>query len=212
MYCEIGKDTVCSRDSLKEGMCPVKWALDCVSEAREHDCGKSVTCRDGLTQLKAILSDLCAGQAEDGDVELALNLANYILTTPGCELAEKVAANVKWSIETYRTDWDAHRRKKCANLVCFYDVYAAPDKCTGCGECPGICPVGAIKGGAGLISVVNNVKCTHCGKCFDACPAGAFQKAGMVKPALPTEPVPVGSFGGGEDGGRRRRRRGSTEE
>ena len=40
------------------------------------------------------------------------------------------------------------------------------------------------------------------------CPVGAIKKAGLVKPPVPTDPVPVGSFGAaaGAGGGRRRRR------
>ena len=212
MYCEIGKETIPSRDTLREGMCPVKWAYDQVCAAHELDCGKTVTCRDGLTQMKTILGEIITGHANEEDVDLALELAKYMASTPGCELSEGIAKNVQWSIETYRSDWDGHRRKRCATMTCFYDVIADPAKCTGCGKCPGICPAGAIAGGAGLISVVDNSKCTHCGACFAACEAGALGKAGPVKPALPEAPVPVGSFEGAGEGGRRRRRRGAAEE
>ena len=75
-----------------------------------------------------------------------------------------------------------------------------------------VCPAGAVSGGEGLISVVDTARCTHCGQCFAACPAGAFTKAGMVKPALPEAPVPVGSFSAEAGGGRRRRRRGGDAE
>ncbi len=211
MYCDHNKDCIPSQDSLKEGMCPVKWALDCVSIAHENDCGKAVTCRDGLTQLKVIISELAGGQAEAEDIELVEAIANYIDTTPGCELAELTAKNVLWSLNTYRSEWDAHRRKRCAANECYYDVIVDPAKCTGCGQCPGLCSYGAIAGGAGLISVVDNAACKHCGQCLTACPEGAILKAGLVKPALPSEPVPVGSFSAEEAGGRRRRRRGSEE-
>ena len=41
------------------------------------------------------------------------------------------------------------------------------------------------------------------------CPVGAIKKAGLIKPPVPTDPVPVGSFGAGAGaGGGRRRRRG----
>lgn len=213
MYCDHNKDVVPSQDSLKEGMCPVKWALDCVNVARANDCGKAVTCRDGLAQLQVILSDLVAGQAEEDDVELVSAIANYLATTPGCELSELVGKNVLYSLNTYRSEWDAHRRKRCSAMECFYDVIVDPAKCTGCGQCPGLCPEGAIAGGAGLISVVDNNACIHCGKCLTGCPEGAVMKAGLVKPALPSEPVPVGSFEAGEaGGGRRRRRRGGSDE
>ncbi len=211
MYCDHNKDCIPSQDSLKEGMCPVKWALDCVSTARDNDCGKAVTCRDGLAQLKVVIAELAGGQAEAEDIELVEAIAKYMATTPGCELAELTAKNVLWSLNTYRSEWDAHRRKRCAAKECYYEVIVDPAKCSGCGKCPGLCSYGAIAGGAGLISVVDNNACKHCGKCLTECPEGAIMKAGLVKPALPSEPVPVGSFSGEEAGGRRRRRRGSEE-
>ncbi len=212
MYCDHNKDCVPSRESLKEGMCPVKWALECVNTARANDCGKAVTCRDGLAQLQVIIAELAGGQAEAEDIELVESIAKYMATTPGCELAELTANNVLWSLNTYRSEWDAHRRKRCAAMECYYDVIVDPAKCSGCGKCPGLCSYGAIAGGAGLISVVDNAACKHCSQCLTACPEGAILKAGLVKPALPSEPVPVGSFNA-EDagGGRRRRRRGSEE-
>ncbi len=42
---------------------------------------------------------------------------------------------------------------------------------------------------------------------ISACPVGAIKKAGLVKPPLPTDPVPVGSFGAAAAGGGGRRRR-----
>ena len=209
MSCEIKKDCLPGRETLTEGMCPVRWAYDCVTVARNENCGKNVMCRDGMTQLQAILGDLMAGLAEAEDFDLLRELCRTIATTPGCELAAAAAENVLWSMDTYASDWDGHRRRRCAAMLCFYDVMVKPDACTGCGKCPGICPVGAIAGGAGLISVVNTARCNHCGQCFDACPEGAVVKAGLVKPPLPEAPVPVGSF---EAGARRRRRRGSSEE
>lgn len=211
MYCDMNKDTIPARESLLEGMCPVKWALDCVSVAREGSCGKNVMCRDGMTELKVILTDFTGGHGEDGDLELIRDICEVISTTPGCEIAERAAKNVLWSMDTYAAEWEGHKRKRCSTLTCFYDVVVLPDKCTGCGKCSGICPEGAIAGDAGLISVVKGFKCTRCGACFAACPEGAVVKVGAVRPALPEAPVPVGSFAAA-GGGRRRRRGGSTEE
>ena len=206
MQCNFNVDTLPSRDSLQQGMCPVAWALDCVSVARENNCGKNVMCRDGMTQLKVILTDIIAGHAEDGDLDLIREICKVITTTPGCDIAETAAANVLWCMDTYAAEWQNHLRKRCSTFACFYDVIVDPALCTGCGKCPGICKVGAIQGGQGLISVVKAFRCNHCGECFAACEAKAIVKCGPVKPNLPAAPVPVGSCEVG--GGRRRARRG----
>jgi NADH-quinone oxidoreductase subunit F len=98
-------------------------------------------------------------------------------------------------------------RKRCKNLVCngCFTLHALPALCQGCGACAAICPKGAIKGGNGLIHVIEDGLCDRCLKCVSACPSQAIAKAGAAKPECPSEPVPVGSFA---SGGKRRKRRG----
>ena len=78
MYCDHNVDMIPSRDSLQAGMCPVKWALESAKIARENNCGKSVMCRDGMTQLVQILSDLTTGNPEDDDIELVREICQEI--------------------------------------------------------------------------------------------------------------------------------------
>ncbi len=122
MYCDYNADTIPSRDTLQAGMCPVKWALESVTIARDNNCGKSVMCRDGMTQLVQILTDLTTGNPEDDDIDLVREICQVIATTPGCEIAIKAAGNVLWSLENNTMEWMAHKRKRCAAGIC----YAAP--------------------------------------------------------------------------------------
>ena len=196
-------------DELKVGMCPVDWAKNCIDIAHKENCGKSVMCRDGMTQLSLIVNDIVSGKGQSDDIALVKELCQVIATTGGCELAQKAAKNVLYSMEKYPEEWDQHcRRKRCSALVCkaYYSVYCEPTKCQGCIRCMQVCPVGAISGGPGLICVVDPDKCIRCGKCFTVCPHEARAKYGAVKPKLPETPVPVGSFVAAAPGGRRRRR------
>jgi len=195
-----------------EGMCPVDWALSVTAYAVHENCGRSVICRDGIKQIHTIIKDITEDRTESSDLELLRDLCVTLKDYGDCDLTYKAADLVLISMDKYSDEWDKHvKRKRCTALVCkkYYTVHIDPAKCKGNGACIAVCPEGAIKGGEGLISVVDNEKCTRCGKCFDACSECAVIKAGAIKPRVPEEPVPVGSVGDGDDGaGRRRRRRG----
>ena len=125
MYREEYTGEIPSRDTLTAGVCPVQWALGVARAAREASDGKNVMGRDGMTQLAQILSDLTTGNAEDDDLELVREICNTIITTPGCEHSSAAAADILWSLENNTMDWNNHRRKKCANGVCWENVVAA---------------------------------------------------------------------------------------
>ena len=214
MNCKINVELIPDASEIAEArpdMCVVDWARKAVETARHENCGKSVMCRDGITQLAAIIGDIVSGRGQPDDLALLRELSEVIATTGGCALAEKAARDVLDSLDRYAEEWDLHcRRKRCTNLICksYFGVYCAPEKCQGCTACMKVCPAGAISGGPGMICVVDTDKCVRCGKCFEVCPHEARAKFGAVKPKLPEAPVPVGSFAGAAGGaGRRSRRR-----
>lgn len=207
MNCDV-KATVLPESSeiaeLKDGMCPVDWALECVRIARKENCGKSVMCRDGMTQLLILLTDVTTGKGESDDLVMIKDLCQVIAATDGCEIAAKAAGNVLCSMDKYFDEWDLHcRRKRCTALACesYYSVYIDPALCTGCGACA---KDGAVEGGAGMIHVIKDDTTLKTAEFFALCPVDAIQKAGAVKPKLPDAPIAVGTFDAG--GGRRRRR------
>jgi ferredoxin len=48
-----------------------------------------------------------------------------------------------------------------------------PDRCIGCGECFGVCPVDAVRIIAGK-AVIDPTKCVTCGRCVEVCPVNAI--------------------------------------
>lgn len=194
---------------LAEGVCPVEWALERVAEARLTSCGRSVTCRDGLAQLQAIVTDITTGAGQPGDLAMLRDVAGYIGAMGDCAAALTAARGVLFSLDHYAAEWEAHcNRKRCASLVCkaYISVICLPDRCQGDTACIKACPVGAIAGGPGLIAVVDEARCTRCGACLTVCPHSAIAKSGPMKPKLPDSPIPVGSFAAAAGVVRRRRR------
>lgn len=199
-----------------EERCPVNWALEIANIARMNNCGKSVMCRDGMNQLYTIISDITAEKGQPEDLELILDICGVMKQSEGCGIAQRSAELIDESLKRYYDEWDIHiRRKRCTALACkkYYTIHVLPTKCTGAGACIKACNYGAISGGEGLVSVIDNEKCTRCGACMAVCPTGAIIKAGAVKPKVPETLIPVGSQSSEEesDGGMRRRKRKSTE-
>ena len=195
---------------LAEGVCPVEWARERVAGARLTSCGRSVGCRDGLTQVQAIVTDITTGAGQPNDLAMLRDIATYIAAMGDCEAALTAARGVLFSLDRYAAEWDAHcNRKRCAALVCaaYISVICLPERCQGDTDCLKACPVDAIAGGSGLIAVVDEARCTRCGACLTVCPHGAIAKSGPVKPRLPDAPIPVGSFATAAAAGVVRRRR-----
>lgn len=194
--------------AVAEGTCPLAWCLELVKAARAEACGKSVMCRDGLWQLELMIEACMKGQSGEEDLAVMKETLDA-MELVGCPNTQKVAQLLKANQETYASEWDLHvRRHRCTALACYYDLYIDPATCNGCGKCLEAAPSGAVKGGEGMIHVIKNDKELKTDAFVGCCPVGAIKKCGAVKPALPTEPVAVGTFGAaaGGAGGRRRRR------
>ena len=209
MHCSHNAELIPDKREIegkKDGVCPVAWAEQCIEIAYHNNCGKSVICRDGMTQIKSIVNDITGGKGQADDLEIIKDICTVICLSEGCELAVKTAENVLFSLSEYHDEWEKHcYRKRCSELVCkkYYSLYIAAEQCTGCGRCIEVCENSVIHGGKGLISVIDETKCNRCGKCMEVCENQAVAKYVSVKPHVPTEPVPVGSF----SNTRRRRRK-----
>lgn len=196
--------------------CVVDFSKNMMKIASEASCGKCVLCREGTLQVYEIIKDITIGSSKRDDYELCLELLGLIKENGDCELSQLAAASVLALMEEHAEEWEKHiKRNRCTNLVCqsSYTLYIDPELCDGCHLCVSACGSKAIKGSEGLIHVIETELCSKSLTCQSICPKGAIKKSGPVRPKLPTEPIPVGSFEGnsneeeGDASGMRRRRR-----
>lgn len=213
MICETKGNIFEQWNEADSQACVVDYCMRVMDKARQESCGKCVLCREGTWQVYEIIKDIAQGNAQRDDYELLLDLTEQISANGSCEMSRTAAATCLNLMKSQEDEWDKHiRMKRCQPMVCrgMYTLYVDPQLCDGCGKCVAGCPQGAIAGGEGMIHVIDTARCNKSMACMAICPKGAIKKAGAVKPKLPTEPVPVGSFGGAgdeEEGSRRRRRR-----
>ena len=175
--------------------CPVRLLKENLRTAYPASCGRCVFCREGLYQMYLLMEDLGAGKGRETDLPLLKDLAYVIAEQAACDYGRMAGRMVVSALAAFYEEFEAHLRKKCPALDCpgMFTLHIDPAKCTGCGDCLSRCPEKAILGGTGLIHVVNQERCTQCMACLP-CPADAFLRAGLLKPAGPEQPVPVGSF------------------
>ncbi len=195
--------------------CVVDFAKELMDIARMESCGKCVLCREGSWQAYEIIRDITEGKGKSDDLELLREILEINRQYSGCEMSKNAASRCLGLLNTYQEEWDLHvRRKKCSNLICklSFTLYISPDKCSGCEKCIRTCHVSAISGSEGMIHILDSEICDKCMKCIASCPRNAIKKAGAIKPKVPAELVPVGSFCSGGEGinmgtSMRRRRR-----
>lgn len=182
---------------LSENRCIAMEVFKNCAEAYKASCGKCVFCREGSYQQYLFWRDIVDGRASDNDLKLLKTLSRVMSGTAACGYGQSIGAMVESALKNFEEEISQHvRMKKCPALVCpsMISVYIAPEKCTGCGKCISLCPEKAIKGGEGMIHVIDASICTRCLACVDCGEAIVRISSKLPKPALPENPVPVGSF------------------
>jgi NADH-quinone oxidoreductase subunit F len=140
--------------------------------------------------MLGLLTDLCEGRGEEGDLELMEAIAEVTKLASLCGLGQTAPNSVLTTMQYFRDEYEAHlREKRCPAGVCkaLFSYYIDLDKCKACMICLRNCPAEAIIGEKGQIHVIDQEKCTKCGTCFDVCPDrfGAVTKVSGPVPAPP---------------------------
>jgi len=137
-----------------------------------ESCGKCLPCREGLTQISALLNDICNGEAEEGTIELLEELSNTVKECSLCALGGSAPNPVLSTLRYFRDEYEAHvKDKKCPAGVCkaLITYSIDPDKCTGCLLCLRNCPQNAITGEKKKPHQIQTDLCIKCGICRDIC-------------------------------------------
>ena len=184
---------------MDEDTCLVDIARYFLAFLSDESCGKCTPCREGIRQMKKILTNMTRGLGQEGDIELLQELAEATKGSSMCALGKTAPNPVLSTINHFRDEYEAHiRDRRCPSLSCkaLIAFIIDPQKCKGCGACFRKCPAEAITGGKKRIHVIEQEKCTKCGGCLEACPAafGAVRKISgePVPEAIPEESRRIG--------------------
>jgi len=157
---------------MDQDTCMVDVARYFLDFLKEESCGQCNPCREGITAMLDILTDICKGNGKEGDIELLEELGMMIQKFSLCGLGTSAPNPVLTTILYFRDEYEAHiKDKKCPSGVCkpLFHYEIDEDACNGCTLCAKSCPEEAIIGEKKKPHHLDAEKCIKCGICYDAC-------------------------------------------
>jgi len=157
---------------MDQDTCMVDVARYFLDFLKEESCGQCTPCREGIKRMLDILTGICEGRGQEGDVELLEEMGSTIQRFSLCGLGTSAPNPVLTTILYFRDEYEKHiRDKKCPAGVCkaLFHYEIDPETCTGCQVCFRKCPQEAISGEKKKPHQIEQEKCIKCGVCYDAC-------------------------------------------
>jgi NADH-quinone oxidoreductase subunit F len=180
---------------MDEDTCMVDVAKYFTHFLADESCGKCVPCREGLRQMKRILTRITEGKGQEKDLERLEELGEFMRDASLCALGTTAPNPVLSTLKYFRQEFEAHiRQKECPARACLEltTYYIDPNKCGACGICLKECPTEAISGNKKIIHIIQQGKCIKCGTCFDVCPEQFSAVLKLSGGSIP-EAVPYGT-------------------
>jgi len=119
---------------MNEDKCVVDIARFFMEFCRDESCGKCTPCRVGTQKMLEILTKICDGKGEEGDIETLENWAGIIQNTAMCGLGQTAPNPVLSTLRYFRDEYEAHIHKNhCVAAVC-QAIVKSP--------CRHTCPIG----------------------------------------------------------------------
>ncbi len=104
---------------MNEDMCPVDMARFFMDFCQDESCGKCTPCREGTKRMLEILTNICEGRGQEGDIELLEDMADTIKDSALCGLGQTAPNPVLSTIRYFRDEYEAHiKDKRCPAAVC----------------------------------------------------------------------------------------------
>ncbi len=179
---------------MDEDTCMVDVAKYFLDFLIDESCGKCVPCREGVKQMREILSNITAGRGSETDIELLEELSEVAKDASLCALGATAPNPILSTLRYFRDEYEAHiKERRCPAYVCkeLIAYHIDPEKCQACMICLRKCPAEAITGGRNTIHVIDQEKCTKCATCFEVCPPrfGAVSRISgePVPPSIPED-------------------------
>jgi NADH:ubiquinone oxidoreductase subunit F (NADH-binding)/(2Fe-2S) ferredoxin/Pyruvate/2-oxoacid:ferredoxin oxidoreductase delta subunit len=162
---------------MDQDTCMVDLARFFLEFLQEESCGQCIPCREGIKRLLEVLTDICAGNGKDGDIELLEELSSTVSKLSLCALGGTAPNPVMSTIRYFRKEYEAHiYDKKCPAGVCkelfYYEI--DEEKCNGCHICFLRCPQKAISGEKKGPHTIDQEKCIKCSICYESCKLDAI--------------------------------------
>jgi len=164
---------------MDEEDCMVDVARYFLEFLKDESCGKCTACREGLEAMWKMLTNICEGNGNEGDLELLQELSLAVKDASLCGLGGTAPNPVLSTIRYFEDEYHAHiRDKSCPAGVCkaLFHFRIDEEKCNACGACKVQCPYDAVEGQKKVVHRILAEKCTKCGACYDACRFDAVVK------------------------------------
>ena len=117
---------------MDEDSCMVDIARYFLEFTQDESCGKCPPCRVGTKRMLEIVTRICDGEGQEGDIEKLIELGETIRETALCGLGQTAPNPVLSTIRHFRHEYEAHiRDKHCEAGVCS-SLFRAP--------CTNACP------------------------------------------------------------------------
>ena len=178
---------------MDEDTCMVDTARYFISFCCEESCGKCIPCREGLRMLREILTDICEGKGQEGDIKAIEDIAEVMQDASLCALGTTAANPALSTLRYFRDEYEAHiKEKRCPAKACkaLTSYYIDPEKCTACRICFRNCPTEAIHGDKNIVHWIEQEKCIKCNTCFEVCPPRFNAVRRISGEPLPPSPAP----------------------
>jgi len=104
---------------MDEDNCVVDVAKYFIDFLKGESCGKCVPCREGLTRMSEVLSNITQGKGKREDLDLLVELGEILTNGSLCQLGTIAATPVLSSLRYFRDEYIAHiDEKRCPAGVC----------------------------------------------------------------------------------------------